>query len=171
MRAADDLLRGAVAGAAAGLIAAFVSSRFQAVWNAAQERLTGHKAEGDETQDDPPPLQAADAASELLVGTPVPEPHREPAGALVHYLTGAALGGIYGLIAEPAPAVTAGWGTAYGAATAAILDEALVPALGLAPPPTRTPAVKHAYGLATHLVFGLALESSRRVIRWGLDRG
>ncbi len=165
MRAQADPWKGALAGVVAGLIASLVEKQFQSLWNAAQKRLTGEKAEGDESQDDPAPAQAADAASKMAVGTPVPEPHREQAGELVHYLTGAGLGGLYGLMADPAPAITAGYGAAYGLATHLVMNEAVVPALGFAPPPTETPPAKHLYSLSSHLVFGLALEGSRRLIR------
>ena len=154
-----------VVGIAAGLFASFVSKRFQAVWNAAQTAATGEPAEGGGTQDDPAPVQAGDRLAELTVGQPVPEPYREPAGDLVHYATGAALGGLYGAAAAMTPAITAGHGIVFGVATTVLMDEALVPALGLSPPPSRTPALKHVYSLATHLVFGLALESARRALQ------
>lgn len=168
MRHSSDLLKGALAGVAAGLIASWASTQFQAVWNAAQKNLTGEKAEGGETQDDPPTVKAADQVSEAVAGTPVPEPHREQAGELVHYVTGAGLGGLYGLLGEAAPVVTAGYGTGFSMAANLLLNEALVPVLRLGPPPTETPLVKHLYGAATHLVFGLALEGSRRAIRQAL---
>jgi uncharacterized membrane protein YagU involved in acid resistance len=49
------------------------------------------------------------------------------------------LGAIYGGLAELAPAVTAGYGAAYGTAVNLVLDEAIVPALGLGPSPFKTP--------------------------------
>jgi hypothetical protein len=164
MRGRNNALRHLVEGAAAGLIASFASKQFQGFWNSIQKSATGEKAEGDEHQDDLATVKVADEASELATGAPVPEPHREQAGELVHYLTGAALGALYGLSARSIPSVTAGYGTAYGAAANLLLNEALLPALGFSPPPARTPPVKHLYAAATHLVFGLALEASRRVI-------
>ncbi len=47
---------------------------------------------------------------------------------------------------------------------AVIMDEALVPAVGLSGPPWRSPASTHAYSLASHFVFGLTLEVVRRGI-------
>ena len=108
--------------------------------------------------------RAADAASEIVIGDPVPEPYREQAGQAVHYLVGGVLGGIYGVLAEYKPEASAGFGSAYGIATSALLDEGAVPAAGLAPPPTETSLVTHMYGTASHLVYGWVLESARALI-------
>ena len=89
---------------------------------------------------------------------------KEAAGNAVHYLFGALLGGAYGLLAEYRPEVTKGFGTAFGAASAAF-DELGVPAAGLSGPPTDFPAATHAYGLASHIVFGGVTEATRRLVR------
>jgi hypothetical protein len=170
VRERDDLWKNAVVGAAAGVIASLAVNGFQALWNAAQTRITGEPAEGGEHQDDPSPVKAADRVSRLVAGATLPEAGRERAGVAVHYATGAGLGALYGLLAAPAPAITAGYGTAYGAATALALDWTLVPALGLSPAPRDTPVSKHFYSLASHLVFGLALEGARRVVGSMLER-
>ena len=87
------------------------------------------------------------------------------AGETVHYVTGAGIGGIYGLLAELAPGPTFGLGAGYGVAVALGVDEALVPALGLSRPAREVPASQHAYNLASHLVYSLTLEGARRVVR------
>ena len=51
---------------------------------------------------------------------------KETAGEAVHYLFGAVLGGAYGLLAEYRPEVTKGYGTVFGAASAAF-DELAFP--------------------------------------------
>jgi uncharacterized membrane protein YagU involved in acid resistance len=165
MTSTDNVLRGAVAGVVSGLIASLAIKAFQQVWNTAQERATGSKAEGGEDQEDPPTVQLADRVAEAVVDRSTPEPLRAGAGELVHYATGALLGGVYGMVAEVTPAVTAGYGAVYGLGVDLVLEEALVPGLGLAPAPSETPAIKHAYALASHLVYGLVLEASRRAIR------
>ena len=58
-----------------------------------------------------------------------------------------------------------GFGAAYGTAVAVGLDDTLVPRLGLAKGPKETPPSVHAYGLASHLVYGLTLEGVRRIVR------
>ncbi|MBO9624487.1 MAG: DUF1440 domain-containing protein [Sphingomonas sp.] len=149
-------LLGLMAGVAAGLIASAAMAAFQ---SQAQKLLPD---DGDE--EDPATLKAADVASEAVIGDPVPEPYRDQAGTAVHYLVGGVLGGIYGVIAEYHPEARSGFGSAYGIATAALLDEAAVPAAGLGPAPTETPAATHAYGAASHLVYGWVLEGVRWLI-------
>lgn len=164
MRDRDEMARRLIVGAAAGLVASFLSKELQAVWNSFQKSVTGQKAEGDVDQDDPATVKVADEASELATGARVPGPHRGQAGDLVHYLTGASLGAAYGLAAASVPAVTAGYGAAYGTAANLLLNEGLLPLLRLSPPPSRTPLAKHLYAAATHLVFGWTLEGSRRAM-------
>ena len=147
---------GLLAGVAAGLVASAAMAAFQ---HAAKPLLPDQG--GDE---DPATVQAADKASEAMIDAPVPEDYREPAGQAVHYITGAVLGGIYGVITEYKPEASAGFGGAYGIATSALLDEGAVPAMGLAPGPEDTPLAQHAYGVASHLVYGIVLEGVRWLI-------
>lgn len=145
---------GLMAGIAAGVVASAAMAAFQA-----------HASKPvDDGDDDPATIKAADLASTAATGEPVPDAYREAAGQSVHYVVGAVLGGIYGVITEYRPEASAGFGGAYGLVTSALLDEAAVPALGLAPAPQDTPAATHAYGVASHLVFGLVLEGVRRLI-------
>lgn len=108
--------------------------------------------------------KTADAISEALTGEDVARADREVAGKLVHYVTGAALGALYGVGSRWLPAVRAGWGTGYGVAVAAVLDEGIVPALGLAEGPTDVPLSAHVESGVGHLVFGIALETMTRVL-------
>jgi len=149
-------LLGLLAGVAAGLVA---SAAMAAVQAQAKKLLPDEG--GDE---DPATVKAADAASEAILDAPVPDDYREQAGQAVHYITGAVLGGIYGVITEYKPEASAGFGGAYGIATSALLDEVAVPAAGLAPTPDETPLATHAYGAASHLVYGLVLEGVRWLI-------
>lgn len=118
----------------------------------------------DEGEGDPATVKAADIASETVTGEAVPEPWRKPSGQAVHYLVGATLGGIYGVVTEYRPEASAGFGGAYGVATSALLDEAAVPAAGLGDAPWHTPLSTHAYGLASHLVYGVVLEGVRALL-------
>ncbi|MDV3458722.1 DUF1440 domain-containing protein [Sphingomonas sp. HF-S4] len=145
---------GLFVGIAAGLVASAAMAAFQVQ---AQKLLP-------EDDGDPATLKAADAASEAVIGDPVPEPYREPAGQAVHYIAGAVIGGIYGVLTEYKPEASAGFGSAYGVATAALFDEAAVPALGLGSAPSETPLATHAYGAASHLVYGWVLEGVRALV-------
>ena len=159
-----DIIKGAMAGAAGGLLAAFIMNQFQTVWSTAEQQLTdSDRPEG--SDDEPATVKAADRAARATIGKPLPESVKEPAGQAVHYATGAVLGGIYGALAEVIPSITAGFGAAYGTIVNLVLDEGIVPALGLGPSPFKTPLKTHVYGAASHSVFGVALELGRRAAR------
>jgi len=79
-----------------------------------------------------------------------------------------ASGGIYGAVAERLPGASMGAGLPFGAAVWLVADEVVVPALGLSKKPTEYPFSSHAYALASHLVYGLATEMGRRVVRSAL---
>lgn len=150
-------LLGLFAGVAAGLIASAAMAAFQGQ----AQKLLPDEGGGDE---DPATVKAADKVSEAVVGEPVPEPYRESAGQAVHYVTGAVLGGIYGVLTEYRSEASAGFGSAYGVITSALLDEALVPAADLGPAPQDTSLATHAYGAASHLVYGWVLEGVRALL-------
>ena len=122
--------------------------------------IARHEAETGKTS----PEETADAISEAVIGEEVAAADKTQAGKLVHYATGAALGALYGVGARWLPETRAAWGTAYGLAISAILDEGIVPALGLSAGPTEASLSDHVEGGVGHLVFGMALESVTRVI-------
>ncbi len=126
------LLRSTVIGIAAGLSASWIMDRFQVAVSAASGSEAGE-------EDEPATAKAADAVSKAATGEPVPDECEAPAGSAVHYGFGALVGGLYGALGEILPGIRAGFGTAYGAGVAVVADEALVPAVGLAPPPQEVP--------------------------------
>ncbi len=147
---------GVMAGIAAGLVASAAMSAF----SAATAKLLDH--DDDEETGDPSSLKAAEKASEAILGEPLPAPYRKPAGHAVHYVAGAVLGGIYGLITEYRPEASAGFGSAYGMTISVLLDEIAVPAAGLSAPIDEAPLESHVRGAAAHLAFGVVLEG----VRW-----
>ena len=151
-----DPLRGLAAGIAAGLVASLAMDLFQKAW---ATTLPLPKS-----GDDPATVKAAQKVSRAATGKFFAKADKEAAGDAVHYLFGAVLGGAYGLLAEYRPGVTTGFGTLFGLGSAAF-DELAVPAAGLSRPPTDFPASTHAYGLASHLVFGGVTEATRRLVR------
>ena len=151
-----DPIRGALAGLAAGLVASFAMNMAQKLF----ATLGAKPGPGD-----PATVRAANKLSRAATGRSIEQEKKEGAGEAVHYATGAALGVAYGLAAEYRPEVTAAAGTAFGAATSVVLDEAGVPLAGLGKPPWQAPLSSHAYGLASHLVFGVVAESTRRALR------
>ena len=61
--------------------------------------------------------------------------------------------------------MTTGAGIPFGAAFWLLADEISVPLLGLSKGPTEYPVSTHAYALASHLVYGVTAEMSRRALR------
>ncbi|MFD1034771.1 DUF1440 domain-containing protein [Sphingomonas hankookensis] len=147
---------GLFAGIAAGVIASAAMAAFQSI----AAKPFGQ----DQSDDDPATVKAADKVAIATTGQQVPDAYRAPAGQAVHYLTGAALGGLYGVLTEYRPGAAAGFGSVYGVATSLLLDEATVPAVGLGSAPWDTDAATHAYGATAHLVFGVALEGARSLL-------
>lgn len=157
-----DPLKGAISGLAAGLAASLAMDLAQRAY----QFLSRPKKDGQ--QSEPATEQAADRVSQAVAGQPVPSERKALAGQAVHYAFGASLGLAYGIAAEYWPAVTAGYGSAFGVGNALLFDEGGVPAAGLGPAPWETPATSHAYSLGSHLVFGAAAEGSRRMVRAAL---
>lgn len=146
-------LIGLMAGIAAGLVASAAMAAFQA---AAEPSVP-------ESDEDPSTVKAADAVSRAVTGHKLPDANREASGQMVHYIAGAVMGGIYGVLTEYRPEASAGFGSAYGIATSTLLDEAAVPALDLGSAPDEAPIGSHIYGVASHLVYGIVLEGVRRL--------
>jgi len=164
-----DLLKGIVAGVAGGLLASLVMEQFQALWTMVGVKL--QEPEGDtppKKKAKPTTVKTADAISKQLFGHKVPKRKQKLAGEAVHYAMGATSGAVYGAMAEVAPVVTAGEGTAFGTAVWLVADEVSLPALGLSKPPTSIPLSTHVYALASHFVYGAVTEAVRRVVRKAL---
>jgi uncharacterized membrane protein YagU involved in acid resistance len=157
----EDVANGIVAGAIAGALASWVMNQFQAA-SAKPSAPRGPAAE-------PPPTPSDDNATtrvaEALVGHPIPPALKPAAGAAVHYGYGAAMGALYGGLAEIVPSVGMGLGIPYATAMWLFGDEVAVPALGLGKPPTATTPAEHAGALSAHFVYGVTLDIARRVLR------
>jgi len=175
-----DLLKGLAAGLTAGFVASWTMNEFQAAWSKAAEGFEKpHGAQGmqpshggnpgeagqKKEQQDDATVKAARAISQNILGRELDESEKKGAGAAVHYAFGTATGGLYGAVAEFAPAVTKGGGVPFGAAFWLVADETAVPLLGLSEGPTKYPLSTHAYALASHLVYGLTAELTRRAVR------
>jgi hypothetical protein len=176
-----NVLKGALAGLIAGLVASWAMDRFQDVWvsfssgadsrkeskssdNKSDPSNLSNEQSNDESEDDAT-VKTASTLSEGLFGHQLTPDEKKIAGPAVHYAVGAAGGLVYGIAAELASEVTAGVGLPYGAAFWLVVDEGLVPLLGLAKGPGEYPLSAHAYALASHLVFGATAEGVRRLLR------
>ncbi len=159
MSPSGRLFRGIAVGVGAGLFASHVMNQFQKAWSA---------MDGSGSKPGPAPepvtVKVADRLCLAVTGKPIPKTFRPFAGEVAHYGLGAALGAAYAGAAHFQPAVTAGAGSGYSSAVWLGLDEGLLPALGLGDKWADVPAGKHAYGLISHLIFGLSLDGARRLV-------
>ncbi len=78
-------------------------------------------------------------------------------GTAIHFGTGIAWGPVYGLLRRYVGLRPVGAALTSGAAMSLILDEGLVPVLGLSAPNRRYPAFTRVRGLLAHLVYGAAV--------------
>jgi putative membrane protein len=158
------ILRGALAGAIAGLVGAYAMERFQAMWSETQKRARP-KQTASAAKDEPTTVKAAERIAETVLHTELPEELKPAAGEAVHYGMGMLSGAIYGAVAEVLPIVRAGNGLLFGAVLWLIADETAVSATGLAKRPSAYPPSAHAYALSSHLVYGFVTETVRRILR------
>lgn len=148
--------KGTLAGLAGGLAGSFAMNQFQKIWNKARGGSSG------ESHEDPATVKAAETIAYI------PEERKVAAGNAVHYAFGTANGAMYGALAEVSPTARAGAGSLFGATLFVVADEVLVPMFGWSRPPKKYPWTTHAYGLASHLVYGFATDGVRRVVRRAL---
>lgn len=171
------LVRGVLAGVAGGLVASWVMNVFMAKAGPklieVVESATGHESDGSQggqEGDDGPKEDATMKAADAVVATVTGGRHlsfeeKQKGGPIVHYAFGALMGGLYGALAEYAPATRAGFGTAFASALFTGADLVAVPALNLSGSAGDAPVSTLASPLAGHLVYGVATEGVRRIVR------
>lgn len=181
-----NAVRDALAGAVGGIVGTWAMATANAVWTGltpvpadprrARERARRLRHAGvgaaRHPQAEPRSHQHGISTSERAVAAlarqvasePISPRRREQFGSMLHYAFGATAGAVYGVLARNWPGVTAGGGLAYATGVWLVADEMMVPALGLADPPHRTPLRRHAYALVGHWAYGAALEAVRRAV-------
>lgn len=165
-------VKGLLAGAAAGLIAAWTMNQFQAAWSKASERAkAGEQQEASQNdqgnnqeQKEDATMKAAGKLAQATLGRRLSKDEKQKAGPAMHYLFGTFAGAVYGIVGEYLPLARIGFGTAFGGALFLLADELAVPALGLSWKATEAPLSSHFYGLASHFVYGASAEAVRRSI-------
>ena len=154
-----DVATAMVKGAVAGAIAVWAMDRVGWwMWNREDPAALQQEREARVEGMDPAHVTANRVAD--AVGTsPTPrQPH--PAGIGVHYGIGMAPAMAYAALRHQVPALRTGRGLLYGLGLFLVVDEGMVPALGLAGGPTEYPWQAHARGLATHLVLGVVTDAA-----------
>ena len=166
------LLESVAAGFIGGLIAAMAMNQFQAAVSAVGESLSRIGQQRGQARDsgqeprssgDDATVKAANAISRAAFDHELTGAEKKWAGPAVHYSMGAKLGALYGALAPTAPVET-GAGTVYGTAVWLGADEIAVPLFGLSKLPSETPLSSHVNALASHLVFGLVLHFTRKIV-------
>ena len=169
-------IRGILAGVAGGLVASWVMNEFMSgpgkkLQGAVQtEEQNWHdqiaEVQGENKDKEDATMKAADRIVKVVTGgRHLSWEEKQKAGPVVHYAFGALMGGVYGGLAECAPAVTAGMGTGFASVLFGGADLFAVPALGLSQEIQKENAVKLANPFAGHLVYGVTVETVRRIVR------
>jgi putative membrane protein len=187
MVSTNRVVKGLAAGLIGGLAASWVMNRFQAMLSKAlegrekphgaqsiQEGSPNHGAgaelqkRGKDKPDDNAAERTVNLIAETVFDQELAKDEKKTAGEAVHYAFGGITGAVYGAMSELWPEAAVGAGLPFGAAVWLAADEIAMPALGLSKPATEYPLSKHAYALASHLVYGVTTEVVRQAVRKAL---
>lgn len=166
-QAANGWARAALAGAAGGVVGAWVMTQFHVALygrgvTGTREPQSHRPVDGGRHD---PATKAADQVVTTITSAPLDEPEKKVAGPVVHYAFGAATGALYGLLAHRWPVVASGWGVPYGLTVWLMADEIVLPVLGLAHGPRAYPWTTHAEMFAAHVVFGSTTHAAASELR------
>jgi len=172
-----NVRKGLLAGLFGGLVACWAMNQWLALWQrVVREDTALHRGrlvagqggqlarEGPDARQ-PPTMHAAAAVTHGLFRRATTEREKQRLGQLLHYTFGTTTGALYGALADAIPALTTAGGVLFGLAVWLLADELATPALGLSQPPTRQDRLTHTYALASHCVYGLTTECTRRLVR------
>ena len=151
---AQTLLSDIVVGLFAGLVATQVTNLAQVPL----QRMTPDNVGRQEKQVRPGASSSLVAARKAARRLDCSPSQREVGllGKAIHFGIGMAWGPVYGLLRRHGGLGPFGAALASGAAMSLILDEGVVPVLGLSAPNQDYPVFTHARGFLAHLVYGVA---------------
>ena len=101
-------------------------------------------------------------AGGMMKRGPLPPEQKARAASAVHYLFGAAWGGVYALCRESLPRISP---LLFGACVWMASDNLILPAFRLAAWPHRYPLKVHHYALHAHFAYGLATAGTYALLR------
>lgn len=145
----EDLLKGALAGLVGGLVGT-------AVKTVAEEYFPPRTPDTES-----PPVVAA----KKLAGADAVEGHEDAVEQGIHWTFGVTTGMTYGALVEASPTLATGYGVPFGAVLFAMTHGTTVHALGLEDAPTERPLSLQANEFTTHLLYGVAVDLTRRFVR------
>ena len=172
------ILNGALAGMIGGAVASWVMNQYLAAQQQQSEAEQRPETATPRGQTAAPRPQVGDGSGLVddatvktaqVISTRVFDHELTPsekkiAGAAVHYAFGTLAGGLYGAAAELTPLVTPGLGCCMAWGSGAWATPSRFRPCGLDRRPRRSRR-RHADFLAAHLVYGLALDITRRMAR------
>ena len=171
-----EIWKGVAAGVAAGLVGTIFMTGFMGLCEKSGEFVkeefedrSRRQQQEQRGEQEPPTDKVASDLSKNIFQRELEGDTKRLAGNAVHYGFGAAIGGIYGALAELYPALTTGHGTLYGSTVWLGADELALPALGYTPSPQERAMSEHIYGASSHVVYGLVTETVRGALRNWLD--
>lgn len=175
-----SLLRALIVGATAGIAATLIMDQFQKLSSISQKAIEKQQKLSDgespwqiaheQALEEQQAAQAEGSTEKVArniaeaAGKDIPQDSRKQAGQAVHYSFGTLMGIAYAVTAEFLPEISSGGGTAFGTMLFLGADEIAVPALRLAPPPTKTAPTDHLQHWAAHVVYGGSLELVRGLL-------
>ncbi|MCO5171817.1 MAG: DUF1440 domain-containing protein [Planctomycetes bacterium] len=148
-----------------GLVSGLAGSAAQDAFFALTRPITPGQPEGafeppeaQQTEEQATETVARRVVEGLAARGPLPPDAKRVGGRIVHYAFGGGWGVVYGLTRESARGLDRPTGAAaFGAGVWAVSDNGLLPLFNLAGGPRRYPLRNHAYAVAAHLVYGLAV--------------
>lgn len=154
----EDLLKGAIAGAVATWVMGKVTSTLY------EREDRGAKRQEDDVRGGKSAYGVAAEKTARALGSPLQGEQGEKLGSAIHWALGIGAGAAYAVLRRRFDSVGRAAGFGFGTTFWAVVDEGLVPALGLTPGPRAFPWQTHARGLAGHLTFGTVTDGTLRVL-------
>ena len=142
---------------AKGLVAGLIGGLAGTVAKTFAERMFSPRTHG--------AAKAEELAAERVAGHALAPAGRAAAAQGIRWGFGAAVGAAYGALVEYFPAASAKEGASFGLALEGLTHEAALPALGLAGEPEEMTAREQASEMTSHVVYGVATELVRGLVR------
>jgi len=149
----DQLWKGLLAGALAGIAATAAKTLWEKHFPVRSEST------------DAPPLILANQIKKAVVQQPIQEENESMVTSSIHWTFGTATGAAYGIASEEFPLISSGFGIPFGVSFWVGTHGSIVPLADLEPFPMEVEMNYAVNEFAGHLVYGVVLEVTRRVVR------
>ncbi|MEO7908080.1 MAG: DUF1440 domain-containing protein [Roseiflexaceae bacterium] len=105
-------------------------------------------------------------AYQTLVGVaPKSQETKALLGQAVHWSFGVSMGALYGILRDTPDWPDLGGGLIFGASVWLFASELMLPLLGVAPGPTKSPVQKHAQEFGAHLLYGAVVAAVAQLVQ------